>query len=137
MEEFLGAIHPIAILFQIQKRIIRIIMHAGYRDSCHPLLNILPLYPQYILLLSTFVVKNIDASKANSAIHSINTEKGFDLHPPMPNLTKAQNAIYYCGNKIFCNLPLNIKHLSHVTNKFKSALRKFLLASVLTDHTSL
>jgi hypothetical protein len=103
----------------------------------HPLFNILPLHPQYIFLLSTFVVKNIVASKANSAIHSINTEQGFDLHPPTPNLTKAQKAVYYCRIKIFSNLPLNIKHLSNVTNKFKSALIKFLLASVLTDHTCL
>jgi len=51
-------------------------MNAGYKDSGHPLfmkLNILPLYSQYIFSLSTFVVKNTDASKSNSEIHSINT----------------------------------------------------------------
>jgi hypothetical protein len=36
--------------------------------------------------------------------------------------------VYYFGVKIFGNLPLNIKHSSHDTNKFKLALRKFILA---------
>jgi len=55
-------------------------MNAGYTDPCLLLfkkLNILPLYSQYIFSLSTFVVKNTDAFKSNSAIHSINTRQGF------------------------------------------------------------
>jgi len=53
-------------------------------------LNILPLYSQYIFPLSAFVVKNIDAFKSNSAIHSINTKQGFHLHPLTTSLIKAQ-----------------------------------------------
>jgi hypothetical protein len=93
-------------------------MNAEYRDSCHPLfrkLNILPIYSQYIFSLSAFVVKNIDAFKLNTAIYSINNRQGSALHPPT-NLTKAQKAVYYSGIKIFYNLPLNIKQLSHDTN---------------------
>jgi len=103
----------------------RIIMNAGYRDYCHPLckkLSILPLYSQYILPLSTVVVKNMVAFKSGSANHSINTKQGFDVHPPTTNLTKAQKGVYYYGIKTFSNLPLNIKHLSHDTNKYKLAL---------------
>jgi len=58
-------------------------------------------------------------------MQSINTRPGFDLHPPT-NLTKAQKAVYYFRIKIF-NLPLNIKQLSHKTNKFKLAFKKFFL----------
>jgi len=79
-------------IFQIQKRK-SIVVYAGRRDSCNPLfkkLNILPLYSQYIFPLSAFVVTNMDAFKSNSAIHSINTKQGFDLHPLTTNLTKAQ-----------------------------------------------
>ena len=43
------------------------------------------------------------------------------------NLTKVQKRVYYSGIKIFNNLPLNIKHLSHDANKYKLALKKFLL----------
>ena len=42
-----------------------------------------------IFSLLTFVVKNLDAFKSNSPIHSTNTRQSFDLHPPT-NLTKAQ-----------------------------------------------
>jgi hypothetical protein len=44
-------------IFKIQKRIIRIIMKTGNRDSCRPLfraLNILPFYSQYIYI---YIVK--------------------------------------------------------------------------------
>jgi hypothetical protein len=56
-------------------------MHAGYRDPCLLLfkkLNILPVYSQYIFSLPTFVVKNIDAFKSDSAMNSINTRQDFD-----------------------------------------------------------
>ena len=49
-------------IFKIQKRVIRIMMNAGNRESCRELfkkLNILPLYSQYILSLLLFIVKNI------------------------------------------------------------------------------
>ena len=78
-------------------------MNAGYKDSDHPLftkLNILPLYTQLKFSLPPFVVKNRDAFKLNSAIHSINPRQGFDLHPPKTNLTKAQKAVYYTRIKI-------------------------------------
>jgi len=84
----------------------------------------LPLYSQYIFSLSKFVVKNADAFKLTSAIHSINSRPGFDLHHP----TKGQKAVYYCRIKMFNNLPLNIKQLSHDTNKNKLDFKKFLLA---------
>jgi hypothetical protein len=97
---------------------IRIIMNAGYRDLCRPLfrkLNILPIYSQYIFSLSAFVVKNIDAFKLNTAIYSINNRQGSDLHPPT-NLTTIQKAVHYSRIKIFNNLPLNVRQLSHDRN---------------------
>jgi hypothetical protein len=55
-------------IFKIEKRIVRIIMKVGNRDSCHPLfkaLNILPFYSQYIFSISISVVKNMDKSVTN------------------------------------------------------------------------
>jgi hypothetical protein len=49
-------------IFRLQKRLIRIITNSGSRDSCRELfkkLKVLPLYSQYILSLSLFMVKNI------------------------------------------------------------------------------
>jgi len=55
-------------IFKLQKRVIRIMMNAGNRQSCCELfreLNILPLYSQYILSLLLFVVKHINMFKLN------------------------------------------------------------------------
>jgi len=63
-------------IFKILKKIVRIIMGTGTRDSCTKLfkiLNILPLQSQYILSLKLFVVNNKNKFKINSQIHSINT----------------------------------------------------------------
>jgi len=62
-------------IFRIQKRIIRIIMNARNRDSCHQLfknLKILPPKSQYIFSLSLFVAKNRYIIESNSEIHNIN-----------------------------------------------------------------
>ena len=40
-------------------------------------------------------------------------------------------AVYYYGIKIFNNLPLKIQQLYHEKNKFKLALKKFLLAGTI------
>ena len=62
-------------------------------------------------------------------MHGINTTQGFDLNPPTTNDTSTKSSVlYYSGIKISNNLPLNIKHLSQDTNKFKLALKKFLQA---------
>jgi hypothetical protein len=81
------------------------------------------LYSKYIFTLSKFVGKNTDAFKWNSAVHSVNTTEGFHLQPPKTNLTEAEKWVYYLGVTIFGNLPLNIRHSSLDTNKFKFALK--------------
>jgi hypothetical protein len=58
-------------IFKIQKRIIRIIMNARKRDSCHQLLKnlkILPLKSRCIFTLLLFVAKNRDLCESNSEI---------------------------------------------------------------------
>ena len=69
-------------IFKIQKRVIRIIMSARNRDSCHQLfknLKMLPLKSQYISTLLLFFAKNRDLCELNSEIHNINTRFSSDL----------------------------------------------------------
>jgi hypothetical protein len=63
----------------------------------------------------------------NSDIHNIHTRHGSDLHYPAYNLAKVQKVMSYSGIKVYNNLPHNIKSLSNNPNKFKHALRSFLL----------
>jgi hypothetical protein len=54
-------------------------------------------------------------------------ERGYTMHYPAYNLTKAQKAVSYSGIKVFNNLPHNINSLSNGPIEFKHALRSFLL----------
>ena len=105
-------------------------VNAGKAESCREWLkrlNILPLYSQYILSLSLFVLRNLNLFKLNSTFHSINTRHCSDLYQPPVQLTKVQKGVYHSGIKVFNCLPTNIKSLSRDVKKFKSALRMFLL----------
>jgi exonuclease III len=127
---FWGSSSLSEVIFKLQKRVIRIMMHVDNRQSCRELfkkLNILPLQSQYILTLLLFVVKNIDKFKSNSEVHPINTRHKLDLFIPTVKLSKYQKGAYYSGTKIFNQLPQNIKSLSGDIKKFKTALKKFLL----------
>ena len=58
-------------IFKIQKRVIRTITNSGMTDSCRELfqiLEILPLYSQYIFSLSIFFIKNKHLYNTNNQI---------------------------------------------------------------------
>jgi len=117
-------------IFKLRKRVIRIMMKTGNRESCRDLfkkLIILPLHSQYILSLLLFVVKNINMSKSNLVVHSVSTRHCPDLYLPSAHLTKVQKGVYHSRIKVFICLPTGIKSLSGVVRKFKSALKRFLL----------
>ena len=61
-------------------------------------------------------------------IHSFNTRFNHDLHIPVANLAAFQKGVWYAGIKVYNHLPLPLKHLSHDGFKFKTALKRFLLA---------
>ena len=50
-----------------------------------------------------------------------------DLYVPTTNLTTYQKGVYYSGIKIYNHLPTAIKDLSGDKNKFKLALKRYLL----------
>jgi len=114
-------------IFKLQKRVIRIMMNVGNRESWGELfkkLNILPLHSQYILSLILFIVKNVNMFKSNSLVHSISTRHCSDLYLPSTHLSKVQKGVYHSGIKVFNCLPSRIKSLSSDMRKFKSALKK-------------
>jgi hypothetical protein len=120
------------IIFKTQKRIVQIITNSDKRDSCRELfkkLGILRLQSQYILSLLVFVVKSKDSFKTNSDIHSFNTRFNHDIHIPVANLAIFKKGVWYSGTKIYNHLSPALKQLSHDVFKFKTALKRFLLAN--------
>jgi len=118
-------------IFKLQKRAIRVMTNSSNRTSYCGLfkeLGILPLCSQYILSLALFVVKNKDDFILNSDIHPYNTRSNTNLHPSLARLTKYQKGANFSGIKVYNCLPIRIKQLSGDVNKFKLALKTFLLA---------
>jgi len=110
------------VIFKMQKRVIRILMGTGYRESCRGLLKdlkILPFASQYILSLLLFVVLNRGYFAPNSDYHNFNTRQRNDLHLPHVSLTMYQRRVFYFGIEVFNALPSPIKDISSNPKKFK------------------
>jgi len=123
-----------SVIFQMQRRVMRIIMGYGYRESCRVLfkeLKILTLSSQYIFYLLLFVVNNRDYFVSNSVYHNINYRQKNDLHLPQVSLAMYQMRFYYSGIKIFNGLPKAIMDISRKRKKFKTALKHYLLSHSL------
>jgi hypothetical protein len=70
-------------VFIIQNKIIRIMAGVKRRVSCREpfkKFSILPLVSEFLLLLLSFVVDNMEKFQTNSDIHNINTRHKHDLH---------------------------------------------------------
>jgi hypothetical protein len=115
-------------VFKLQKRVVRLIVGAGSRDSCRKffkLLKILPLFSQYIYSLVMFVVDNKELFVENLDLYATKTRNSSNLHVPFSNLTVFQKGPQYFGIKVYNSLPDNIKLLSGNKNQFKKVLLQF------------
>jgi hypothetical protein len=81
----------------------------------------------FTLSILIFVAENKDQFVSNSQVYKINTMQTTDLYMPITNLTTYQKGAYYQGIKIYNHLPKAIKDLSDNKNKFKLAIKKYLL----------
>jgi hypothetical protein len=128
---FLGGNSPLTTrFFKLQKAVIWIIANVGCRESYRELfvkLKILPLCSQCIFSLVSFVAKNNNLFLFNSEINVINTRHNNNLHYPSCNLTIFQRGAYCSGVKVFNKLPSNIQEPVHYINKFRSAVKGFLV----------
>jgi hypothetical protein len=110
-------------IFKMQKKVLRILMGIGYRDSCRELFKeekIGTLPSQYIFSLLLFVIRNMSLFVPNSAYHDINTRQKNDLHVPHAYRTMYQKGVLYSGIKVFNALPSPIK--SYLTTPKNSQL---------------
>jgi len=96
-------------------------MGAKNNKSCREifrLLKILPLSAQYLYSLLMFVVKN-RIFFGNADLYAIKTSNSYNLHPPLPHLTKYRRGIHYAGIKVFNQLQTSIKSVANETKVFK------------------
>jgi hypothetical protein len=116
-------------IFTLHKKIIRIVDSDKARNSCISLfkkLETLTLPLEYIFSLMNFIVNNQEYFQNNSALHSVNTRNGHDLHIPAAKLSCfRKSACYFCIN-IFNNLPCSLKLLVNKRTQFKAVLKRSL-----------
>jgi len=118
-------------IFKMQKRVFRILMGIGYRESCRELFKeekILTLPSQYIFSLLHFVICNMNHFVPNIVHHNINIRQKNDLQVPHVHQTKYQKGVLYSGIKVFNVLPSSIKTTSNSPKKFKATLKHYLLS---------
>jgi hypothetical protein len=126
-----------SIISKMQKRLLRILVGVGYRDSCRELfkeLKILTLSSQYIFSLLPSVIQNRGHFASNSAYHDINTRQKNDLHLPHASLTMYQKGVLYSGIKVFNAFPTTIKDISSNPKMFKGTLKHYLLSHSFTAY---
>jgi hypothetical protein len=83
-------------LFQLQKKIIRIMTGSEPGSSCKPLfqsLEILTLPSQYILSSIKFLSHNLEIYTFNFSVHSLNTRNKLQLHKLTANCTLYQKGV--------------------------------------------
>jgi len=105
-------------------------MNLSKTASCWQLLkelNICPIQSQYIFSILLLVTKNTEQFLLNSQLHKVNTRQTSNLYLPTTNLAISQKGVYYSGIKIYNHLLTAIKDLSGDENKFKLALKRYLL----------
>lgn len=115
-------------LLILQKRAIRIIAGAYYREHCKPLfrkLGILTVTSLFILECLMFVKLNLDVIPTNSVVHSYHTRFNYHLRITQCNYMSTINSSYELAIRLYNMLPASIKKLD--ITSFKKQLKCMLL----------
>lgn len=112
-------------VFVMQKRAIRFMCGAKYRDSCRPLFikhKILTLACLFILETVCLIKKKVEN---RSSVYPLRNTHTVSL--PIPTSTLTKNSLFYNGRKLFNSLPVNLREMNDL-RKFKREVRQFLVA---------
>jgi hypothetical protein len=119
-------------IFQLQKKVIRIIGKVGQHVSCRNLfkdLNILPLPFLCVSEVVCCVQSNLEKMKYNGEVHDHCTHQKSGLHIQFCRTTVFKNSSENVGIKLFSKLPDTIKRLEKI-QEFKRRLNYFLLQHI-------
>ena len=116
-------------LFVQQKRTVRIIANAGFRDHTDPLfkqLKILKLEDIYNFQLGTFMYQARQRGEYASQ-SSIHTRWSNDSRPSRHRILLTQHAVSYAGPKFWNSLPPHLRSINSY-KKFRKSLEDHLIA---------
>lgn len=116
-------------VFMAQKRVIRCMVGARYKDTCRPIfreLGILTLPCLFILEIALYIYKRKMQFLERSSIHSHNTRNKVDLNRPQCSFLSTSLGPENLGLRIFNKLPTEVRECVTV-NSFKMVLKEYLL----------
>jgi len=115
-------------LFILQKRAVRIISRANFRDHCKPLFQnskILTLYD--LILFETFRYCHVNAFQQRGNIHSYPTRSRENLQIPQSQSALTRNTVFHYGKILYNMIPLGISNLNN--HRFAKTIKSILLRS--------
>lgn len=116
-------------LFALQRRAVRTVSGAGYRDGCRHLftqLGILTLPSLFALESLYYIRRNLHRYTVQGVGHKYDTRKGGDLSIEFMRLTRSRTAVSYHGIQLFNRLPLRVRELP--LSGFRGRLKAYFLA---------
>ena len=111
-----------------QKRIIRIILDAGYRENTGPLFkrsNLLKIGDVYRYNLLLYMHDQISKGSFGPQ-HDVNTRNRFEPQSEFHRLSLCQHSVSFMGPKLWRQLPLHIKEIKNIYT-FKKTLKRFII----------
>jgi hypothetical protein len=76
-----------------------------------------------------FFANNQEHFQTNSAIDSVKTMNGSQLHRPIANMACFHKSAYYAGISIFNNLPFSLTSLIYKKARFKVTLKGYVITN--------
>lgn len=126
---FWGKSNHCSRIFQIQKKVIRIMLNLPSNTSCRSyfkMLNILTVPCIYIYEILICVHKQLQKFTRNEQIHNHYTRRRSNLHLSGHKSSLFEKSFSYNSRLLYNKLPGSIKHLN-ADVKFKKELKKFLM----------
>lgn len=113
--------------FILQKKAIRIIAGAPFREHCRPLfqnLKLLTLPSLYILQCITYILNNPERVSMRSAIHAYGTRGSHKIDLPQLRLHKSESGLLCMASRFLNKLPLSLKQnkKQHILDRLESFL---------------
>ena len=118
---FWGTSSHIKVIFNIQKRIIGVIMNSDSKDSCHS---------QYIFSMCFFfLLLRIEVCSKQILMFITSIQVVIMIYIFLQRNYSISKWSLFCGIKIYNNLPFTLEWLSYDVSKLKSVLKRFLLTN--------
>lgn len=125
---FWGSSSAVDVIFRVQKKIVRIMYHMSFRESCRGVFKkngILTLYALYIFECLVFFFKHREVFEVHTTHHNYRT-RSENLHYPIHRLSVTEKHPSYMCIKLFNALPSNLR-ISCNLNVFKKRLKNSLI----------